>query len=467
MTSKRADKKNFSLKNRSLHFTLEKVSALINSKFKGLFRLHTKDSTQTALQYMVGLLRCEKGHENMERMTEKVEEADYKRYVHFLSVSKWSADDVNAATLSCADESLKEQKQRSGLPTALVLDETSHVKKGNKSVGVKRQYAGVVGKVENCQVSVHASLANEKFCTLVGSKLFLPEEWCNDTSRCQAAGIPKEHQVFKTKPQLALELVKQAVDAGVEFDFVGGDGLYGHNAELTRALDDLPVFYVLDVHKDETVFLSEPTFSVPQRKGIKGRTPTNRQPDVAPVQLQHYIKTLTDEDFTQEKVRKTAKGWKIVKVHTKTVWHWDGKEEKACKRTLVITVGDKTKYSLSNGEQGNYTNNEWAYFQCSRYWVERCFDDCKNELGMSGYQVTGWLAWHHHMALVLMASLYIMQLKLLEQDDTPLLSVRDARILIIAINFCTQKEVDMCIEQMNLRHRQRQADMDRWYKILI
>ena len=100
-------------------------------------------------------------------------------------------------------------------------------------------------------------------------------------------------------------------------------------------------------------------------------------------------------------------------------------------------------------------------------WVERCFDDCKNELGMSGYQVTGWLAWHHHMALVLMAGLYILQVKLLEQDDTPLLSVRDARLLVIAISFCTQKEVDACIRQMEIRHRQRKADIDKHYKVLI
>lgn len=305
----------------------------------------------------------------------------------------------------------------------------------------------------------------------MGSRLFLPEDWCKDAKRCKAAGIPSEHQNFKTKPELALELVKQAVDAGIDFDFAGGDGLYGHNAELTRALDDLSVFYVPDVHKDETVFLSEPVFSVPEQRSKKGRTPTNRQPDVAPIQLQDYIKTLTDEDFTSEKVRKTAKGWKTVKVHIKTVWHWDGREEKACKRTLLITVGEKTKYSLSNGKRENYTNREWAYFQCGRYWVERCFDDCKNELGMSGYQVTGWLAWQHHMAFVLMASLYILQLKLLSQDEVPLLSVRDARILVIAINFCTQKEVDMCIQQMNIRHMQRQADIDididRRYKILM
>ena len=187
------------------------------------------------------------------------------------------------------------------------------------------------------------SLANGKFCTLVGTELFIPEAWINDKKRCDAAGVPKEEQKFATKPQLALKLIKQAVETGIEFDFIAGDGLYGHNAELTRALDNLKLFYVLDVHKDETVFLSEPTFWIPERKGNKGRIPTNLKPNIQPIQLQAYIKTLREKDFTTENVRQTAKGWKVAKVHTVTIWHWDGKQEKACKRALVITVCRKNE----------------------------------------------------------------------------------------------------------------------------
>lgn len=444
--------------------SLSSIDKLTDSVYAGLFRVYRMSSTHTAIEYVAGLLRCEKGHGNMERMVEEVKDSDYKRYIHFLSISNWSAPAVNNATLRETDRLLRGQKKQSGLSTGLVLDETSHLKKGPKSVGVARQYAGVAGKVDNCQVAVHASLANGKFCTLVGTELFLPEGWTNDKQRCEAAGIPASDQKFQTKPELALKLIKQIIQAGAEFDFIGGDGLYGHNAELTRALDDLDRLYVLDVHKDETVFLSEPTFSIPERKGNKGRMPTNIQPDILPIQLQNYIKTLTDNDFTTEYVRQTAKGWKVAKVHTVTVWHWDGKEEKACKRTLVVTISEKTKFSFSNADKEEYTNKEWAYFQCSRYWVERCFDDCKNELGMSDYQVTGWLAWQHHMALVLMASLYILNLKLEQQEEIPLLSVRDARLLVIAITFATQKEVDLCMEHIRIRHRQRQADIDRYYK---
>ena len=109
-------------------------------------------------------------------------------------------------------------------------------------------------------------------------------------------------RTFQTKPELALKLVKRAIEAGVEFDFIAGDGLYGHNAELTRSLDKLCQFYVLDVHKDETVFLREPTFSIPERKGSQGKMPTKIHPDIESVQLQNYIKTLEDKDFSTGQV---------------------------------------------------------------------------------------------------------------------------------------------------------------------
>ena len=178
----------------------------------------------------------------------------------------------------------------------------------------------------------------------MGTGLFLTEVWTEDKKRCDAVGVPKLDQKFQTKPELALKLVKRAIDSGIEFDFIAGDGLYGHNAELTRTLDALDQFYVLDVHKDELIFLTEPTFSIPERKGNRGKFPTKIQPDIEPVQLQNYKKTLTDKDFTTEQIRKTAKGWKTAKVHTVSVWHWDGKEEKACKRTLVITKSEKIKH---------------------------------------------------------------------------------------------------------------------------
>jgi len=134
--------------------------------------------------------------------------------------------------MKTVDSSLRVQKIKIGMPTGFVIDETAHLKKGLKSVGVSRQYAGVVGKVDNCQVAVHASLSNEKFCSLIGTELFLPEVWTKDKKSCDVAGVPGLDNKFQTKPELALKLVKRAIDSGIEFDFIAGDGLYGHNAEL-------------------------------------------------------------------------------------------------------------------------------------------------------------------------------------------------------------------------------------------
>src|SRR5665811_651761 len=112
---------------------------------------------------------------NMERMGEAVDSSEYRRYQQFISNSKWDHEGVLRKVQKQASEALAVQKEKNGQPTGLIMDESSHVKKGNRSVGVSRQYAGSVGKVDNCQVGVYASLCNHTYATLVHEKLFLPE----------------------------------------------------------------------------------------------------------------------------------------------------------------------------------------------------------------------------------------------------------------------------------------------------
>ncbi len=137
-------------------------------------------------------------------------------------------------------------------------------------------------------------------------------------------------------------------------------------------------------------------------------------------------------------------------------------------RCLIITQtldekGD-IKFSLSNGRIDQCSLKQYAWFQSQRYWVERCFEDAKNELGLSDYQVRKWLSWQHHHSLVLMACLFIMKLKLENKIDYPLLSVRDARILMIVKIFGTEDDFKRRLEQMAIRHRKRQANIDRHYR---
>jgi len=462
-----SEKKNFAKKG----YFIENKQVSLHSfleKYVDLFKVYRRNNTSTAYSYILGLMKCEKNHTNMERMVEQVPEQAYHQYHNFLSESKWDYKAVNKQTALDVSVLMEGCKSRSGKPTGFIIDESAHLKKGKESVGVARQYAGVSGKVDNCQVAVYGSLCNEENAALIDTALFLPEKWTENKARCNKAGIPKSEYVFETKPQKALRMIRANLKLGVKFDWIGGDGLYGHNTELTRGLDAENLFYVLDVHKDELIYLAEPTFSIPPKKGTRGANPTKEKADKPALRIDEYFGNLIESQWDRVKIRKTVKGWKYVWAHTVAVWHWDGKEEKARPRTLVITRTEeknpKVKFSFSNGGVTEYNREEYAYFQCNRYWVERCFDDAKNELGLSGYQVRKWNAWQHHQSLVMMAALYVLTIRIAQKPEYELMSVRDARIMIIAQLFDNQKTISKLHDQMAVRHKNRQRDINRFYK---
>lgn len=436
-------------------------------KFSCYFWAHRFDNTNTALNYVLGLLKCPKGQANMERMEEEIDNSEYRAYQQFISNSNWNCEGLLDALAIESSTLLEAQKQKNSLPTGYIIDESGHLKKGNKSVGVARQYAGVAGKVDNCQVGVYASLVNRNDATIINERLFLPAVWTNDTIRCEIAGIPESFRSFKTKPELALEMLKQDIARGIKFDWIGGDGLYGHSYELGKGIDNLNLFFVLDVHKDEKVYLEEPTFGVPEKKVGRGRTPKNVKALQPEYRLDKILYQLTPTDWKLEEIRDSVKGKIMLFAYKTEVWTWDGKEPTARKRTLIITKTTdkkaKIKYSFSNGGINQYSHKEYAYFVAQRYWVERTFDDAKNELGMSDYQTRGWKSWHHHHALVMLASLFIMKQKMDNHSNVPLLSFRDARILVIMQVFGTPKDIEQRLEQMAKRHQKRKLDIDYCY----
>lgn len=461
-----SDKKNFVKKGKFLS-KIEFVSFF--EEWNNLFKVYRRDNSEVAKSYILGLLKCEKNHTNIERMVEEIPEMAYHKYHNFLSESKWDYKKVNNLTALKASALMQQCKLKSNKPTGFIIDESSHLKKGTESVAVARQYAGVIGKVDNCQVAVYGSLCNGENTTIIDTRLFLPQKWVDDKVRCDKAGIPEEERIFQTKPQKALEIIKSAVKLGVQFDWIGGDGLYGHNTELTKGLDTENLFYVLDVHKDETIYLEEPMFFVPDKTSNRGATPTKKKSNIDAIRLDKYCKNLEDKDWIKVKVRKTTKGWKCVNVHVAKVWHWDAAEDKSRTRTLVITStlekNSKIKYSFSNGTLEAYSPQEYAYFQCNRYWVERCFDDAKNELGLSGYQVRKWVGWHHHQSLVMMAGIYLLNIRIEQKPEYELMSLRDARIMIIANMFSDQYTIEKLNEQMKKRHLSRKRDIERFYKL--
>jgi len=433
-------------------------------QYKIRFKSYRFDNTQVAINYLKGLLSCPKGEANMERMEEQVANSEYRAYQHFISNSKWDYEGLKMQLSQDASKLLNRQKKTNHKPVGYIVDESAHLKKGKKSVGVTRQYAGVIGKVDNSQVGVYASLVNVTSATIINERIFLPKTWINDKKRCDEAKIPIESRVYKTKPELALDMIKQDIDHGVTFDWIGGDGLYGHNTKLCDGLDELELFFVMDVHKDERVFLQEPILQVPNSKTGRGRKPTKLKANISSIRLDELQEETHEKDWKLENIRDTTKGKLQLWVYKKEIWTWDGEGSKAKKRVLIITKTTepkpKIKYSISNGDVEAYSHNEYAYFVSQRYWVERSFDNAKNELGMSDYQIRKWQSWHTHHAILMLASLLITQTLIESSEEIPLLSFKDARILIVTQICSTQIEMEQKIKQMQKRHIKRKMDID-------
>ena len=162
------------IRSKKKFFKKSRISSLTNDYiynlliiYKDFFRVYRRDNFETAKKYVEGLLVCEKGQANMERMEEEVIDSEYRAYQHFISNSVWDYRSLLSKIAQDASEILKENKKRSKVPTGYIIDESSHLKKGNESVGVSRQYAGVTGKVDNCQVAVYSSLVNDTRAALI------------------------------------------------------------------------------------------------------------------------------------------------------------------------------------------------------------------------------------------------------------------------------------------------------------
>jgi SRSO17 transposase len=156
----------------------------------------------------------------------------------------------------------------------LFLDESGWEKSGKKSVGVMSQYIGQVGKVANGQVGVFAALCNGEQVGLVQGRLFLPQEWVDDKKRCIEAGIPVEDQIYETKPELAIKILK-TLPQSVTYDWVGGDCLYGNSLTLRQYLYDQKQAFVLGVGEELGVYLTKPNPYIPTKKDGRGRIPLN------------------------------------------------------------------------------------------------------------------------------------------------------------------------------------------------
>jgi SRSO17 transposase len=431
------------------------------SEYESVFRNRTKRFFDKANKYTEGIIRSEM--RNIGRISEDTG-VDYYQMQHFITESNWDARELIDKVAGSVSSILPKRKM-----TGLIIDESGWVKKGDKSVGVGHQYCGNVGKVSNSQVAVFACLSNGDFASMIDTRLFLPKDWCNDAKRCQEAGIPQEGMAFRSKLELAAEIVSHQKEQRIVFDFVTADGYYGNDASFARAIENLGSVYMLDIHSDAEIYLERPDLVLPEKKGLKGPKPKRLRASLSGIKVNAYLTTLKAEDWQTLNIRNTTKGVLRGEYHFVKVYIWDKGTDQTEHRLLVIrktTSGKGTveiKYSFTNANLEQYEPEGLAYMQAERYFIEHSIKESKHILGMDQFQTRKWLAWQHQIALNFLVSSFILKEKLELFEEMPLLSARDVKEMVVR-ELYEQMTQDQMMDRINKRHAIRQQDINRHYK---
>jgi SRSO17 transposase len=403
-------------------------------------------------------------------MAERIPDSNYDQLHHFISESPWDSFAVMDSV------ALKVQETLSINPPVLcqtaskglIFDESGWEKSGYMSVGVARQYIGQVGKIANGQVGVFASLCNGEQVGLLQGRLYLPHEWVNDKKRCTKAGIPLHEQIYRTKPELAVKIL-QTLPSQIIYDWVGGDCIYGNSLVLRQYLYDTKQPFVLDVGEDLGVYLTKPQLHIPAKKDGRGRTPTAYVCDDKPIILKNLITTVAEKDWQTITHRQGTKGNLVRKATIIDVHIWKPERGSKIESVQLIisteTDGSEVKYSICYDVDGKMPLEIALFRQMQRYWVERAFQNVKEQLGLHQYQVRSWKAWYHHIALTMMALHFILQIQVENKEEMPLLSVPDIK-LIFAKKLLNKLNTDEgLLRALQVRHQQRKADIDRLSKV--
>src|SRR5215468_4215353 len=230
-----------------------------------------KDREEPLRHYCTGLLMpCErKSVEPMAAITAPHRTAaQHQSLLHFIGEGKWSDEKV----LAKVREMVLPQVERHGAIEAWIIDDTGFPKQGQHSVGVARQYCGQLGKQDNCQVAVSLSLANHHASLPVAYQLYLPQDWADDEERRRKAGVPDDIE-FKTKPEIALEQVRWALEAGLPPGVVLMDAGYGASTDLRQSIAALELPYVAGIGPQTTVWAPGEEPLPPKKWSGQGRPP--------------------------------------------------------------------------------------------------------------------------------------------------------------------------------------------------
>jgi SRSO17 transposase len=374
-----------------------------------LARLRRKAQRRWAPVYLKGLLLPGE-RKSVEPMAARVAPGDTQQLHHFVSASPW-------ATAPLEDELVKAADRLVGGPDAvLVVDDTCLVKQGRRSVGVKRQYCGRLGKKANCQALVSLTLARAEVPVCVGLRLFLPEDWCADAERRMAAGVPETVQ-HRPKWASALEEIDRVLASGARFGTVLADAEYGKAAEFRHGLAERRLSFAVGILPMQKVYPADVALAFPERKPT-GRPRKHPVPSAASVGAAELIEA-RPEAFRTISWRTGTKGRLKAAFAAVRVRVADGPVA-ARGRHLpgeeAWLVGERR----ANGERKYYLSNlppdtpleVLAGLIKARWVCEQAHQQLKGELGLGHFEGRSWRGLHHHALLCQLAFAFLQHLRL-------------------------------------------------------
>jgi len=284
-------------------------------------------------------------------------------------------------------------RQELGDPNAvLVVDASAFAKKGTESCGVKRQWCGRLGKVENCQVGMFLCYAAPGGHAPLDRRLYLPEDWAADRERRKKTHVPATVR-FQAKWRIALEMIDRCRSEGMPHGWVAGDDEFGRCNGFRAKLRGRRERYVLDVPSNTLV------------RDLEAAPPPGRR-KVPFVQAREWAKRQPASAWRKLTLRPGTEGPLEVEALSCRVRARDAKGRIGAREQLlvvrrVVEGQMQIDYSLSNDRQA--TLGELAGAHAQRHRVEQMFQEGKGEAGLGQYEVRSYIGWHHHMTLSLLA----------------------------------------------------------------
>jgi SRSO17 transposase len=289
-----------------------------------------------------------------------------------------------------------------------VIDETGWLKQGDHSVGVSHQYCGAVGKQANCQVSVELAVSDGTVAAPVAGRLYLPQKWTEDATRCAAAGVPEEIS-FATKPQIAVCLLEEALADGLCPAPVLADSAYGDSGDFRAELRRLKLEFFLQVtgssHKGWT--RSVPTELKFKRRHVKASAPAAQTLAQITAALPQAAWKHCSWKSADNKTRRTRLAW--IEVYLAHGLREAGGELEKVWLVIDWPKGDESPYHYYLAHfKDKPTKARSLKLSRSRWHIEQYFQRSKDDLGLDHFEGRSWRGFHHHLALSAVAYLFIL-----------------------------------------------------------